>query len=369
MSRIDVPSWVTRSFAQAAVDAGASASRAELDVACLDFIDLWSTPGRHFHDTRHLFDLLTRVDQLASEAQNANEVRLAAWGHGCVFSTDELTRYRRNAGEDREASARVSADIYRGLGIPPEVIDAVCALILDMRRHPLPTPESGKFDSADMDLLVLADAHLGVLASEPQAYRSYMAGVRAEYAHIPPEKFVSARLEVVSRLLGRRTLFSTPLAADWDGPARQNLESEKARLTAELEDLSGGGDAGGEGAREASAGDVSAGARDPGEGDATRGAGDTGGQTGNDAHARNDAAAASGPVTAEVREPEPGAAPSQITYGRSSLEEPAEHMDPGSPNRVLTPEEAKQARRDEIAKLAREKSERARNEAEKNAST
>ncbi len=457
MSRIEVPAWVTQAFVRSTTAVGASASRDEIEQVCEEFIDLWSTPTRHFHTTRHLFDLLTRIDRLASEAQDVELVRLAAWGHGCIFSTHDQVAYTRNGGEDREASARVSGELFRSLGISDEVAREIAGLILGMRRHPLPVPESGVLEAEDMDLLVLADAHLGFLANQPQKYRAYMADLREEYAHIPEWDFVQARLEIVTRLLQRRHLFLTPLAKDWEDAARQNLESEKARLWAELAKLQGErndddlaadveGSAGSRetadrGIREAttssseavslpdsstgsaSAGDVLAddgaltsngdevavkGLRSDGAADRDErldlvdvGDGITAAPTHEYKPSTPTVKLHPGPkeratmADAEARENErpPSArsgeadssfdgvggeparfdaertirwtvAPSQAMYGGSSLEEPADHVEPGMPGRVLTPEEAKQARRDDIAQLSREKIERAREKAQ-----
>lgn len=321
MSRIEVPAWVTQSFVRSASAVGATSSRAQIEQACAEFIELWSTPERRFHDTRHLFDLLTRVDRLAPEAHNADVVRLAAWGHGCMFSTRDQVAYTRNGGEDRAESARVSSEIFRGLGIPDAVVEQVSNLIAGMRQHAVPVQDNGVFEAEDMDLHVLADAHLGFLANQPQKYRTYMATVREEYAHIPARDFVAARLEIVTRLLQRKRLFATPLAADWEDAARQNLESEKARLTAELKPDQPAGEP------------------------------------------AQPAEALAPEADDAERVSRPNVAPSQAVYGGSSLEEPSADLEPGSPTKVLTPEEAKQARRDDVARASRERTERAREKA------
>ena len=47
-------------------------------------------PGRHFHNIRHLTDVLARVDEL-EETHEPDLVRLAAWYHGAIFDADDAS--------------------------------------------------------------------------------------------------------------------------------------------------------------------------------------------------------------------------------------------------------------------------------------
>ncbi|MFP7706525.1 hypothetical protein [Trueperella sp. LYQ141] len=237
MSRIDIPQWVIQSFVRSAVAVGATVDAKDITAVCTHLVELWSGQERRFHNTQHLFDLLTRINTLASEAHNAELVRLAAWGHGIVFSSADKDVYVRNGGEDRSASADLAAQIYRSLGIDPATCQAIRTMILSMRTRPTSMTDTGVIEPIDMDLMVLIDAHLGFLANQPQKYRKYMTAVREEYAHIPDERFFTARLDIVTRLLARKALFSTPLAKQWEQLARENLTSEQKRLECELRKL------------------------------------------------------------------------------------------------------------------------------------
>jgi predicted metal-dependent HD superfamily phosphohydrolase len=86
----------------------------------------------------------------------------------------------------------------------------------------------------DVDCAVLCDADLAMLAGDPQRYRTYLAEVRAEYAHLPLEEFVRARIEILTKLNQRESLFLTPLGAAWESAARENLGAELHRLEKEL---------------------------------------------------------------------------------------------------------------------------------------
>lgn len=61
--------------------------------------------------------------------------------------------------------------------------------------------------------------------------------MRDEYAHIPKPDYVRARIAILTKLLDRRSLFSSPLGAAWEEPARQNLDAELQRLRKEQRKL------------------------------------------------------------------------------------------------------------------------------------
>ncbi|AMD86790.1 hypothetical protein AXF14_03225 [Actinomyces radicidentis] len=229
MGVIDAPQWLLPAYVRSVKSLGATAPVEDLRAAGERLIEMWGSPDRRFHNLRHAIDMLARVDELADESHNPDIMRLAVWYHGCIFSSSSEEIYRRNGGEDEVASAAYAAEDLHGLGVPDKVVDRVCALILNLKRHNL-APN-------DIDALALNDADLGTLAVEPQQYKKYREQVRAEYAHIPAEDYLRARLTIIGKLLGRETLFSSPLGARWELPARENLEAEKRRVEAELEKL------------------------------------------------------------------------------------------------------------------------------------
>ncbi len=222
----DAPQWLVPAFTRSCVAAGATASRDEIEKVGEALLDRWSEPGRHFHNVRHLTDVLARVDELAEETHEPDLVRLAAWYHGAVFDSAERASYARRGGEDEAASAALARRELTDLGLPAASVDRVAHLVTALRRH-MPDPE-------DFDCAVLCDADLAMLAAEPQRYKSYLADVRAEYAHLPLEEFVRARIKILRKLADRRSLFVSPLGAAWEESARQNVGAELHRLEKEL---------------------------------------------------------------------------------------------------------------------------------------
>ncbi|WP_296665534.1 hypothetical protein [Demequina sp.] len=216
------PAWLLPAYIREAVAAGATAPEAQIAEAGARLLRRWESPARHFHDTRHLVELLTRVDELQQETRLPHCVRLAAWYHGAVFASDSESAYAERGGEDEDASAEYARMELRDLGLPDAKIDAVTQMVQGLARHDT-APTS-------MDAAVLSDADLAILAADPQRYKAYLHDVREEYADIPDEHFMRSRRAIVGKLLARNRLYTSPLGASWESQARQNLGAECVRL-------------------------------------------------------------------------------------------------------------------------------------------
>ena len=235
MGVTDVPQWLLPAYVQAMSHAGATASREQLRDMGTNLITLWSTPDRAFHNLRHLIDLLTRVDELSEETRNPDLVRLAAWYHGAIFSVSADQAMHRNGGEDEAASAALAYEELTMAGVSEKNANRVSELIMNLRRHDLPT--------SDIDAAALSDADLGCLAIEPQRYREYSHLIYSEYAHLPLLSYLRTRTTIVRKLLARDRLFASPLGQHWELPARENLEAELRRLSSKLSILEADNDA------------------------------------------------------------------------------------------------------------------------------
>lgn len=222
----DAPQWLLAAFVRSAVGAGATAERDDIRAVGEQLLDRWSSPGRRYHNLRHLVDVLARVDELAEETHEPDLVRLAAWYHGAVFDAAENAAYANRGGEDEVASALLARTDLLALGVPEARAARVDALVNALARH---TPNPTDFDCA-----VLCDADLAMLAADPQRYKVYLHDIRAEYEHLPVEHYLRARLRILRKLIARPSLFVSPLGAAWEEPARQNLSAELQRIEKEL---------------------------------------------------------------------------------------------------------------------------------------
>lgn len=222
----DARQWLLSSWQRSCRTAGATADDTEVRAVGAALLDRWSHPSRAFHNVSHLVDVLRRVDELSEETHDPDLVRLAAWYHGAVFAHDEDADHATLDSSDEDASATLAVVELTALGVPPARAERVRDLVTALHRH---YADPGDFDGA-----VLCDADLAVLASEPQRYKEYLRAVREEYHEIPDEAFWRARATIVSRFLARPAIFTSPMGAAWEGPARQNLEAERARVAKTL---------------------------------------------------------------------------------------------------------------------------------------
>lgn len=176
-----------------------------------ELLDAWDRPG--YHDLRHLLEVLERLEVLAAAGERFDPVAtaLAAWFHDAVY---------RGAPGDEEASARWAE---RAL---PEAWAAEVARLVRMTEHHDPADE----DTAGA---ALSDADLAILAAPAERYDAYVAGVRADHAHVGDEDFRRGRAAVLGDLAAREHLFRTATARElWEPGARANLARELDTLRA-----------------------------------------------------------------------------------------------------------------------------------------
>ena len=220
------PSWLASAYSRAALGAGATASAAEIADEGRSLLERWMEPSRRYHNVRHLVDLLQRVDELQQESQHPHAIRLAAWYHGAIFDSEAPAAYAGRGGEDEVASAEYAREHLAALGVPGDTIGEVTEMVAALARH---TPDGKKSDCG-----VLCDADLAILAVDPQRYRAYADEIRAEYQHIPTRDYLASRRAILGRLAARDRLYVSPLAAPWEGRARQNIAWESQKIDSEL---------------------------------------------------------------------------------------------------------------------------------------
>lgn len=171
----------------------------------------YSAPGRFYHTLAHVGHVLTVVAALASCAEHADTVRLAAWLHDLV--------YEPAAGDNEARSAALAGRWLAALGLDAALRAEVHRLILLTRAH-----ETG---GRDGNGAVLLDADLAVLGAPPVVYNAYAEAIRREYAHVDEAAYRPGRAGVLRRFLARPALYQTaPMRAAYEARARQNLTRE-----------------------------------------------------------------------------------------------------------------------------------------------
>ena len=171
---------------------------------------------RHYHGVRHVTWVVRHVEELAAAEPvgDVEAVVVAAFFHDAVYDPQ--------APDNEVASARLADRELGTLGWDDERRQRVAAMIEATAHHA--TPDDG-------DTMVLVDADLAVLGSEPASYQAYVAGVRSEYSHVSAEDWCIGRTQVLRSFLDRPVLFATPTGrAWWETRARANLTAEVASL-------------------------------------------------------------------------------------------------------------------------------------------
>ncbi|GAB3249645.1 HD domain-containing protein [Nocardioides dilutus] len=175
----------------------------------------YADPSRGYHDTRHLTEVLDRLDELARAGTDyePTAVLLAAWFHDAVYDGER----------DAEERSAVWAEEALAPLVPAPVVDEVARLVRLTETH--------RPDDDDLNGCALSDADLAILAAPAGRYDDYVAAVRREYAHLPDDVFAEGRAAVLAALADKPHLFHTAYAREhWEAPARANLEREVAGL-------------------------------------------------------------------------------------------------------------------------------------------
>ncbi|MCY7397064.1 MAG: hypothetical protein LH468_13110 [Nocardioides sp.] len=176
----------------------------------------YADPARSYHDTRHLGEVLDRLDELAAHGTGYDRttVLLAAWFHDGVYDGERDAEDRSAVWAERALAGMLSA----------EVVAEVARLVRLTETHqPLDEDAGG---------CALSDADLAILAAGPERYAEYVAAVRREYAHLADDVFAAGRAQVLQGLADKPHLFHMRWArGQWEGTARANLKRELAQLS------------------------------------------------------------------------------------------------------------------------------------------
>jgi predicted metal-dependent HD superfamily phosphohydrolase len=173
----------------------------------------WQEPHRHYHDVRHLAQVLTALDLLA-DGSVSRPVALAAWFHDAVYDGEP--------GADEERSAELAAADLAGTGLPAAEVAEVVRLVRLTARH---EPEPG--DAAGVQLV---DADLSILGQSAGRYHVYSRDVRLEYSRFSDEIFAAGRIRVLEGLSSFDPLYRSPTGRRrWEAQAAHNLAEERRR--------------------------------------------------------------------------------------------------------------------------------------------
>jgi predicted metal-dependent HD superfamily phosphohydrolase len=188
-----------------------SSDRQELDRIFQMLFVAYTQPDRHYHNLKHIHDVLTILERFVDRLQNPIAVLLAAWFHDFVYDPQTST--------NEIQSAKLAAELLRDIGISKETIDRVQQLILATQGH--------QADLGDNDLCMFLDADLAILGANPEQYQIYARSIRREYSWVADELYRSGRIRVLESFLHRDRLYHTETLFDeLEARARLNIQEE-----------------------------------------------------------------------------------------------------------------------------------------------
>ncbi|MEV5967824.1 PQQ-binding-like beta-propeller repeat protein [Kribbella sp. NPDC051952] len=177
-----------------------------------DLLARYAEQHRHYHNQRHLTEVLQTIDELAGACDNADTVRLAAWFHDAIYDP------QADPGENEEVSAQLAELELAAYGVDSARVEEVGRLVRLTAKHDC--------EPNDRNGAVLCDADLRILSLPAERYDEYAAGIRQEYGHIGDRDFARGRMSFLQGLAETR-LYATPRGHDeWERAARDNVARE-----------------------------------------------------------------------------------------------------------------------------------------------
>lgn len=125
----------------------------------------YSKEGRNYHNIEHLYEMLIRLDEAASELKDPIAVKFATFFHDLVYDV------RRKDNEER--SAETARTMLLEMGVPEKIVSATCELILATKSHEL--------TCAHPDTALFLDADMWILGAKPSRYDRYAEDIFHEY--------------------------------------------------------------------------------------------------------------------------------------------------------------------------------------------
>ncbi len=166
--------------------------------------------GRHYHDLRHLENLLTQLDACKVLIEDWDTVLFSLFYHDII--------YKATAKDNEEKSAEAAIEALGELGFPDDKTAKCSAIILATKSHSA---------SVDNDTNLFTDADLSILGSDSEEYHAYFKNVRKEYSIYLDFMYNPGRKKVLQHFMGMEYIFKTDFFREkYEEKARQNLQKE-----------------------------------------------------------------------------------------------------------------------------------------------
>ncbi len=199
-----------------------AAASDQVAAAGAELLRRWTEPHRRYHSTRHLVEMFWALEDLTGAGEltedEARLGRIAAWLHDAEYDP------AAPPGDNEAESARLAASMLPRAGLATADTVVVVELVEMTAAHEV-THDSTLQRS-------FHDADLWILAAGQERFDGYCAQVREEYAAVPEVAYRVGRSAILQQLVGPEPVYLTHFGRDhWEGPARDNVARELARLS------------------------------------------------------------------------------------------------------------------------------------------
>jgi predicted metal-dependent HD superfamily phosphohydrolase len=175
----------------------------------------YSAPNRHYHNLDHLQQLHELALAYSSYIEQLTIIKMAIWFHDAVYSPLRKDNERK--------SADMAYHWLQSVGIAETTAQSVQRFILATQNHTL--------RSYEPDLAFFLDFDLAILASPPEAYKSYTEKIRKEYQLVPSLLYRKGRKKALTNFLERNHIYhSSIFIQKYEAQARANIQREIASL-------------------------------------------------------------------------------------------------------------------------------------------
>lgn len=181
----------------------------------------YAEPHRTVHRWERIAGLLQMAEDVVNGIAGRTAFILAILFHKAVFDP-------RAADAPQRSAALMRA--WLGAGVSADVLDRAEALILAVAEGEIPDTED---PSLRGDAALLLDFDHAILGADAQRFAAHEAALRAEFPHLPAERYDLARSAALRMLLWRERIFITDryfLACE--RRARRNIEGAILQLEA-----------------------------------------------------------------------------------------------------------------------------------------
>ncbi len=171
-----------------------------------ELVRLYSDASRHYHTPEHIAHCLRQFDAASPYMDEPDAVELALWFHDVIYDIHA---------DDNELRSAELFERLAGITMSPEFKQRVHDLIMVTTHDGFPGTADERF-MVDIDL-----SSFGLPWDE---FARDSAAVRAEFGHVPDERFYSRQRDFMRKLLSRPSFcFTDFFRARHEDQARENI--------------------------------------------------------------------------------------------------------------------------------------------------